>query len=617
VVAAQPTFSLEPYSYAEARALERELEIAEPVAAALVRRGHRTPEQARAFLAADESHDPLEFDSMELVVERVKGAVQAGRRITVHGDYDVDGVSATALMVGALRELGADCDWYIPDRMGDGYGLTLGSVERLAARGSELVVTVDCGIGSVDEAVAAAAAGIDLIVTDHHEPGPSLPDCPVLHPRLGGYPFGELCGTGVAFKLAQALHGAKRDADLDLAALATVADMVPLVGENRSLVRRGLPVARRALRPGMRALCTAAGVDPVLLDEGDFAFRLGPRINAAGRLYRADAAVELMLTADAVRAAEIATELNAANQERRETERAVLDQAERARRELDPEFAEAPGLVLAGEGWHPGVVGIVASRMVERHGVPAVLIGLGSDGRGRGSARSVPGFNLIAALEACAEHLVRFGGHRAAAGLEIEAEEIAPFRHAFIEQVAAALGREPSPEAEPIDAVVGGESLGLDVAEQLGRLAPFGVGNPGGRLLVPAARLGDVRPMGQGDRHARFTLASGARRALGVAFSVNEELEAAVASEEPVDVSLRLEVNEWNGAVEPRVVLGKLYSPRDPSRREPKSDPSRLESTEWWSRLECQDVCPVVSAMSQTGMKRPSPSSGSTGCLRK
>ena len=580
MVAAQPTFSLEPYSYAEARVLERELGIAEPVAAALVRRGHHTPEQARAFLEADESHDPFAFDSMAEVVLRIRSAIEARRRITVHGDYDVDGVSATAILVGALRELDADCDWYIPDRMGDGYGLTRGSVERLAARGSELVITVDCGIGSVDEAAAAAAAGVDLIVTDHHEPGDELPDCPILHPRLSGYPFGDLCGTGVALKLATALCGDERaERDLDLVALATVADMVPLVGENRSLVRRGLPVARRALRPGLRALCAAAAVDPVRLDEGDFAFRLGPRINAAGRLYRADSAVELMLTGDAGRAAEIAAELDAANRERRETERAVLDEAERARRDLDPELAGAPGLVLAGEGWHPGVVGIVASRMVERYGVPAVLIGLGEDGRGRGSARSVPAFNLIAALEACGEHLVRFGGHKAAAGIEIEAGALDAFRRAFIEQAAAALGSEPAPEAEPIDAVVGGESLGLDVAQQFGRLAPFGVGNPGVRLLVPAARLGDVRPMGEGDRHARFTLASGARRALGVAFRVNGELDEVVESEEPVDVSLRLEVNEWNGAVEPRVVLGHLYAPResgsDPLQRSDPAGPRR------------------------------------------
>jgi single-stranded-DNA-specific exonuclease len=496
--------------------------------------------------------------------------------------------------VGALRELDADCDWYIPDRMGDGYGLTLGSVERLAARGSELVISVDCGIGSVDEVAAAAAAGVEVVVTDHHQPGPALPDCPVLHPGLGGYPYPDLCGTGVAFKLAQALHGSEREVDLDLVALATVADMVPLRGENRALVRRGLPVARRALRPGLRALCAVASVDPARLDEGDFAFRLGPRINAAGRLYRADSAVELMLTADAARAREIAAELDAANRERRETERAVLDDAERARRELDQGLEAPPALVLAGQGWHPGVVGIVASRMVERHGVPAVLIGIGDDGRGRGSARSVAGFDLIAALDACSRHLARYGGHRAAAGLEIEAGAVDAFRSDFIAQVAKALGSEPALEAEPIDAVVGGESLGLDVAEQFGRLAPFGVGNPGVRLLVPAARLADVRPMGEGERHARFTLASGARRALGVAFGVDGALDAAAQAEEPMDVSLRLEVNEWNGAVEPRVVLGKLYASRDPgSDPSQRTEPTGLDDAEWWTRFEAELARPL------------------------
>ena len=317
----------------------------------------------------------------------------------MHGDYDVDGVCSTAIVVRALRELGADCDWLIPGRLEDGYGLTSATVESLAARGTGLLLTVDCGIGAVAEVAAAVEAGIEVVVTDHHQPGDELPDCPILHPALSGYPFAELCATGVAYKLAVALLGAAAaERDLDLVALATVADLVPLRGENRALVRRGLAEARRARRPGLRALMAAASVVPERLDEGDFAFRLAPRINAAGRLYRADAGVELMLTGDEARATEIAAELDRANHERREVEREVVDDAERVRRELAPELADAPGLVLAGEGWHPGVVGIVASRLVERHHRPVVLIGLDANGRGRGSGRSIPGFDLLAAL---------------------------------------------------------------------------------------------------------------------------------------------------------------------------------------------------------------------------
>jgi len=332
-------FRADPYDYREARALVAELGLSEPVAIALVRRGHRTPELARAFLEAKESHPPGAFGSMEEVVERVLTAVRDGARITVHGDFDVDGVCATAILVGTLRELGAECDWLIPDRLADGYGLSEDNVRRLAERGTALLITVDCGITAVAEVELARSLGIDVVVTDHHQPGEVLPDCPILHPALDeSYPFGDLCGAAVAWKLASALRSASdsgspgatsrgvpgdpepdahADADLDLVALATVADVVPLVGENRSLVRRGLEEARRARRPGMRALLEAASCEPTGLDESDLGFRLAPRINAAGRLYRADAGVELFLTEDPGRAAEIAAELNRANGEQR------------------------------------------------------------------------------------------------------------------------------------------------------------------------------------------------------------------------------------------------------------------------------------------------------------
>jgi single-stranded-DNA-specific exonuclease len=566
------------------------LHLAEPVAVTLVRRGYRTVAQARAFLEAVETHDPFEFDSMEEIAELIRETILSGRSITVHGDYDCDGVCSTAIMVRALRELGADCDWYIPDRMGDGYGLTLGGVERLAGRGTGLLLTTDCGITSVEEVAVARRSGMEVVVTDHHEPGERLPECLILHPRLSGYPCGELCATGVAYKLSVALLGSERaEYDLDLVALATVADLVPLRGENRALVRAGLAVARTARRPGLRALCAATGVEPVRLDEGDLAFRLGPRINAAGRLYRADAGVELMLTGDRDRAISIAAELDRANRERRDQERAVVDAAERARVELPAELTPAPALVLSGADWHPGVVGIAASRLAERHLVPVVLIGIDPAGGGRGSGRSVPGFDLLAALEACGEHLSRYGGHRAAAGLEIEAGRIDAFRRAFAAHAASVLGARDEVRTEAIDAVVGGEALGHEVAEQLGWLAPFGIGNPGVRLLVPAARLSDVQAMGEGQRHARFRLQSGPRTALGVAFGVNGEL-AAPRIADPVDVSVRLELNEWNGAVSPRVVLGELY-PAAPMRA-PGESPYPGEP-EWLGRLDAERESPL------------------------
>ncbi len=601
-------YKADPYSYAEARVLAEELGLSEPVAITLVRRGYRTPEAARAFLDADESHPPGAFKSMTAVVEIVSEAVREGRRITVHGDFDVDGVCATTILVGTLRELGAECDWLIPDRIADGYGLSPANVELLAARGTQLLITVDCGITALDEVALARSLGMEVVVTDHHQPGEELPDCPILHPALDGYPFEQLCGTAVAWKLASALRqrscapptetvaqpiagegsgavpgasaGGAHDlcsADLDLVALATVADVVPLVGENRSLVRRGLAEVRLARRPGIRALLEAAKCEPSQVDEGDLAFRLAPRINAAGRLYRADAGVELFLTEDEARAAEIATELSRANGERRATEREVDTAAEAARRELPDELREAPALVLAGEGWHPGVIGIVASRMAERHHRPAVVISLDGEGGGRGSGRSIPGFDLLAGLEACSEHLESFGGHRAAAGLQLRAENVDAFRAAFAAHAESVLGPEDLRRTERIDAMVGGADLGLDLAEELQRLAPFGMGNPGVRLLVPSARVRDVRAMGEG-KHARFSLHSGAHRALGVAFGRSQ---LGVGEDDPVDAAVRLEINRWNGSVEPRLVLRELY----PHEAERDPDRSALDD-EWWRRFE-------------------------------
>jgi len=579
-------FAAEPYAYADVRAVADGLSLSEPVAVTLVRRGYRTPELARAFLAADESHPPAAFDSMAAVVERVRATLAAGGRITVHGDFDVDGVCATTIMVSTLRELGADCDWLIPDRLGDGYGLSAANVERLAQRGTDLLLTVDCGITAVEEVRLARELGMEVVVTDHHQSGEELPDCPILHPALSNYPFEHLCGTAVAWKLACAL-GAEADADLDLVALATVADVVPLVGENRSLVKRGLAVMRRARRVGLRALMAAAKCEPSRLDEGDLAFRLAPRINAAGRLYRADAGVELFLTRDEGRAEEIAVELSRANSERRATEREVDTAAEAARRELPERLREAPGLVLAGEDWHPGVVGIVASRLVERHHRPVVVISLDGEGGGRGSGRSIPGFDLHAALEACAEHLESFGGHRAAAGLSLRAERLDAFREAFVAHAAAVLGPEDLRRTERIDAMVGGVGLGLDLAEELGQLAPFGIGNPGVRLMVPSARVSDVRTMGEG-KHARFSLHSGAHRALGVAFGRSS---LGVEDDDLLDAAVRLEVNHWNGSVEPRVVLRELYPLAVED--DPASGPlhsCECDAAEWWARFEVELV---------------------------
>ncbi|HKO38612.1 MAG TPA: single-stranded-DNA-specific exonuclease RecJ [Solirubrobacterales bacterium] len=582
-------FAVEPYSYAEARALAEELGLSEPVAVTLVRRGYRTPEEARSFLAADESHPPSAFEGMEAAVERVLAAIEARERITIHGDFDVDGVCATALMVSTLRDLGGECDWFIPSRIDDGYGLSEGTVRRLSERGTSLLLTVDCGITCADEVALAADLGMGVVVSDHHQPGERLPNCPVLHPEISKYPFGSLCGTAVAWKLAcavrEALGQPAAQHDLDLVALATVADVVPLVGENRSLVRRGLAELRRARRPGVRALLEAAKCEPERLDEGDLGFRLAPRINAAGRLYRADAGVELFLTDDEQRAEAIAAELSRANSERRATEREVDAAAEAALRELPDRLRDAHGLVLAGRDWHPGVVGIVASRLVERHQRPVVVVSLGDDGAGRGSGRSIPGFDLLAALEACEEHLDGFGGHRAAAGLTIRTENLEAFQEAFAAHANEMLSAEDLQRPEKVDAMVGGVGLGLELAEELRKLAPFGMGNPGVRLLIPSARVSDVRPMGEG-KHSRFSLHSGSHRALGVAFG---RASLGVEDEDVLDASVRLELNHWNGSVEPRLVLRELHLLEEPDGEEPVLPHScACDEAAWWRRFEVE-----------------------------
>ncbi|MHB8235336.1 MAG: single-stranded-DNA-specific exonuclease RecJ [Solirubrobacteraceae bacterium] len=551
----QPRFEIAPCAPERVLGLQRELGVSRALAQVLVRRGHDTPQLARAFLAADEQHDHSLFSGMASAVESILAHVRARRRITVHGDYDVDGVCSTAILLRALRALGADVDSYLPDRASDGYGLGEPTVRRLAARGTQLLVTADCAITAVEEVALAQELGMSVVVTDHHSPRADgrLPDAPIVHPALGEYPCAQLCATAVAFKLAQALFSsAGRDVgeleqDLDLVALATIADVVPLIGENRTLVRRGLRALASTPKPGLRALMSVAHVDAARVNERSVAFALAPRINAAGRMYRADAGLELVLTQDPERAAQIASELDRANAERREVETRIRWEAEAQVTEL----GERSAYVLAGEDWHAGVIGIVASRLVERHHRPVVLIAL-EQGRGRGSGRSIGSFDLLGGLNACAQHLLGHGGHRAAAGLEIDAACVQAFAEALDDHAAGVLAPADLVPVEHVDAVVGGDELGMQLAEELQSLAPFGRANPGVSLMVEDATFSDARAMGEG-KHLRFTVNSRGARARAVAFGVGGALP--VPDGEQVQATFTLEVNEWRGVSEPRLVL--------------------------------------------------------------
>ncbi len=584
-------FEIPACSPAAVERLRRELGVSGALAQVLVRRGMADPQLARAFLVGGEEHPPEAFARIGGAVATILDHVARGTRITVHGDYDVDGICSTAVLVRALRGLHADVDFYLPDRAGDGYGLNADTVRRLAERGTRLLVTVDCAITAVAEVAHARALGIEVVVTDHHAPRADgeLPQAPLVHPALCGYPCPDLCATAVAYKLAQALaHAAARgesgepcaerargmlarralEQDLDLVALASIADVVPLLGENRTLVRRGLRALAGTSKPGLRALMAVAGVDPAKVDERSVAFALAPRLNAAGRLYRADAGLELILTEDARRAAQIAEELDRANRERRGVEQGIRFQAEA---QMD-ELGERPAYVLAGDGWHPGVIGIVASRLVERSGRPVVLIALDGD-TGKASGRSIEEFDLLAGLTACGEHLLRFGGHRAAAGLEIERGRVADFADAFSVYAERVLRPQDLVARERVDALVGGDELGMELAEELRTLAPFGRGNPSASLMVAEATFADVRPMGEG-RHARFTVESRGARARAVAFGTGGRLLADLRSAAAGDAAdgragamqatFTLEVNEWNGVSEPRLVLRRAQAAEEP-----------------------------------------------------
>ncbi len=590
-MASSSRFEILPCQQPQVQALERLLGVSGAVAQVLVRRGLADPERARAFLAADEEHPPAAFEGIDEALTTILDHVRAGARITVHGDYDVDGICSTAVLVRVLRALGADVDWYLPDRASDGYGLNARTIRRLAVRGTRLLITADCGITAVEEVDLARVLGMEVVVSDHHSPRAdgALPRAPIVHPVVCGYPCPDLCATAVAYKLALGLweaagrngdrlgrhslrshpqidqrHGRvspgfgrsmvvdggtlyRPHDDLDLVALATIADVVALLGENRALVRDGLRALAATAKPGLRALLAVARASGSRLDERTVAFALAPRLNAVGRMHRADAGLELILTEDSARAQEIAAELDRANHERKHTETRILFDAERQVAAL----GERAAYVLAGEDWHPGVIGIVASRLAERHHRPFVLVAL--DGAtGRGSGRSIAGFDLLEGLNGCAGHLLRHGGHRAAAGLEVERERLEEFAEAFAAHAERVLSAEQLVRSERVDAVVQGGELGMSLAEELRALAPFGCANPAVSLLVQGARFAERRPMGEG-RHVRFTVHADGACARAVAFGAGTSLP--VRDGVPADATFTLEVNEWRGVSEPRLVL--------------------------------------------------------------
>jgi len=559
-MAAPPSpWLVEPCPPEDAARLAEALGISRTTAEVLIRRGHGTPEAARAFLDQDGVlHDPMLLGDMEAACTRIERAIAAGERICVHGDYDADGICATALALTVIRELGANVESHLPSRFEEGYGLAVETVERLASDGVRLLVTVDCGITAVDAVARGQALGMDVIVTDHHRPGAALPDCTRVCTRPSEYPFPELCGTGVVFKLAEALHRragrdpAELERHLDLVALATVADVVPLRDENRGLVRAGLRRLQRTSKPGLRALMAVARVDRAHASSTDVGFRLAPRINAAGRLCHPDAALELLLTADEPRARALAERLEALNRERQAVEDGILREAIDEVEASDDEWRARRAYVLHGPDWHEGVIGIVASRLVERYGRPVVLIA-GDGEEAKGSGRSIPAYDLHAGLSATAAHLTRFGGHRVAAGLTMRAEHVEAFAEALAEHARAHLSDADLQRTQRIDAVLAPAEASLGLADELALLEPFGLGNPGVTLLAPAAALHNVGRIGEG-RHVRMAVELGGFRCGAVWFG-HGVAAAQLRDGDRFDVAYRLSRNEWNGSASAQMLV--------------------------------------------------------------
>jgi single-stranded-DNA-specific exonuclease len=558
---------IQPHDATRVTDLEKAAGIPAVVAQLLVGRGVFEADTATEFLEAKMSglRDPEELPGLTGAADHLADAIKRQRRIAIYGDYDADGMTSTAILVRCLRLLGGNVTFYVPNRLTDGYGLNHEALTRLASEGVEIVVTVDCGIASLEEAETASRVGLELIVTDHHEMRDSLPNAVgIIHPRLPGsdYPFAGLCGAGVAFKLAwglcQRICGAKKVTPqlrqflltaVGLAAIGTVADVVPLLDENRLIVRHGLRSLREQPTAGLQALMAVTKLDERShLSSEDLAFMLGPRLNAAGRLGQAGLGVELMLTDEPARAKWLADYLNELNGNRDTLDRSVyLAAANQIKEEFDPENDAA--LVLAGRDWHAGVIGIVAGRIAERYNRPTVIISLDKADSmpATGSARSACGVALHEVLADCGEHLIGHGGHAAAAGLRIVPEKVADFRQAFCRRVAELVDVKKAVPEVVIDAETPFSQLTARVVHQIEMLAPFGQGNPRPTLCATDVQLdGPPKKMGGGDRHLSLRLKQQLTTLRAVAFGKGEwadELE----NVDRVDVAFRAVINDFRG----------------------------------------------------------------------
>ena len=534
---------------AEGAALARELGTAPIIGQILWNRGLQTAEAARAFLhPEDEPYcDPFLMMDMERAAHRILEAIHVGEQIVVYGDYDVDGMTSTTLLMKNIRALGGMVSYYIPNRFTEGYGLNGAALRQIAAEGCGLLVTVDCGISSAD-VVAQMDGAMDIIITDHHLPGAALPPAyAVINPHRADcpYPFKELAGVGVAFKLVQALWQLEEERfyadDLDIVALGTVADLVPLVGENRKIVQAGLRRMTERPSPGIAALIRVSGCEGKNINTGMVGFQLAPRLNAAGRIETARRGVELLTAEDVHEADCIAAELNALNTERRDLEQDILTEAESMLGGFTP---DVPAIVVAGEDWNAGVIGIVASRLVEKYYRPSIVLTRQGDVY-KGSCRSIAGLHMYDALAACRDTLIQFGGHAMAAGLTLECNRLEDFRCAFANYVNTHLNYEDFTPKISIEALVAPADWTIPMVEEIALLEPYGMGNP-----RPIFGVRDVRPrtataIGADGKHLRMEVGTREKRVAALYWNYGELAE--LVTEEASDLAYTPSINEWQG----------------------------------------------------------------------
>ncbi|WP_102274443.1 single-stranded-DNA-specific exonuclease RecJ [Cytobacillus massiliigabonensis] len=539
--------------------LVQELNITPLVASLLVNRGLDTPEQARHFLfdQKQEFHDPFLLTGMDAAVSRIKEAIENQEAILIFGDYDADGVTSTTVMMKTLQELGANVEFYIPNRFTEGYGPNIPAFQHASEIGIKLIITVDTGIAAVNEAKAAKELGLDLIITDHHEPGPELPEAlAIIHPKLDNseYPFRDLAGVGVAFKLAHALLGRIPEHLLEVAAIGTIADLVSLKGENRLIAKRGIKKLQSTSNVGLKALLKLNKVEPNSINEETVGFLIAPRLNAAGRLESADPAVDLLLTEDSLEAESIAEEIEQLNKDRKTLVSEITEQAIREVEERYP-VNENAVLVIGREGWNAGVIGIVASKLVDTFYRPVIVLSYDLEkGLAKGSARSIAGFDLFKNLSDCREILPHFGGHPMAAGMTLKLDDVNELRNRLNTAAKEQLSEEDFVPVTQLDGEIALHDIHLNSLEELQMLSPYGMDNPKPKIMIKNANISAMKKIGSDQNHLKMTIENNGHTLDGVGFGLGSLFEH-ISPSSQISVIGELAINEWNNIRKPQMFL--------------------------------------------------------------